>query len=177
VAADPEGVLCDVPTLLLTRLPGKPPRPAATEIDGFCRQLAETIAQIHDLRDLADARLEPYRLYYDRAHASLVRWIPANAVWTEAIDTVREPPPTTVMTLIHRDYHPENTLWSGGRLTAVVDWTQASRGPAALDLAHMRWNLVADYGQPVADCFLAYYPGHHRSRRPRPPLLGPCQPV
>jgi hypothetical protein len=61
------------------------------------------------------------------------------------------------MTLIHRDYHPQNTLWSRLRLTGVVDWTQASRGPPALDLGHMRWNLVADYGQGVADRFLACY--------------------
>jgi aminoglycoside phosphotransferase (APT) family kinase protein len=157
IAADPAGVACDVPTLLLTRLPGQPPRPVVTDIEGFCRQLAVTVAQIHDLRGSAGARLEPYRLYYDRAQASLVAWIPATAVWTEAIGAVREPPPPTTMTLIHRDYHPENTLWSRGRLTGVVDWTQASRGPAALDLGHMRWNLVADYDQRVADQFLAFY--------------------
>jgi thiamine kinase-like enzyme len=62
-----------------------------------------------------------------------------------------------VPTLIHRDYHPENTLWSRGRLTGVVDWTQASWGPPELDVAHMRWNLAADHGQQVADQFLACY--------------------
>ena len=59
--------------------------------------------------------------------------------------------------LIHRDYHPENTLWARGRLTGVVDWTQASHGPRELDLAHMRWNRVADHGQQAADHFLACY--------------------
>lgn len=54
------------------------------------------------------------------------------------------------MTLIHRDYHPENTLCWAGRLTGVVDWTQASYGPPALDVAHMRWNLAADHGRKVA---------------------------
>jgi aminoglycoside phosphotransferase (APT) family kinase protein len=39
----------------------------------------------------------------------------------------------------------------------VVDWTQASYGPPALDLGYMRWNLVADHGQAVADQFLAGY--------------------
>ncbi len=61
------------------------------------------------------------------------------------------------MTLMHRDYHPENTLWSRRRLTGVVDWTQASWGPPGIDLGHMRWNLVLDCGQTVADRFLASY--------------------
>jgi aminoglycoside phosphotransferase (APT) family kinase protein len=56
--------------------------------------------------------------------------------------------------LIHRDYHPENTLWSRGRLTGVVDWTGASHGPLAVDAGHMRWNLAISYGIDVADAFL-----------------------
>jgi hypothetical protein len=39
----------------------------------------------------------------------------------------------------------------------VVDWTQASWGPPELDVAHMRWNLVADHGRQAADQFLACY--------------------
>ncbi len=77
--------------------------------------------------------------------------------WARAVAAVREAPPPAVPTLIHRDYHPENTLWSRGRLTGVVDWTQASWGPPELDVAHMRWNLAADHGQQVADEFLACY--------------------
>jgi aminoglycoside phosphotransferase (APT) family kinase protein len=60
---------------------------------------------------------------------------------------------------IHRDYHPENTLWSRGRLVGIVDWTSASWGPAAVDTAHMRWNLALTYGLDAADEFLR----RHRS--------------
>lgn len=157
VAADPAGVHCDVPAILLTRLAGHPPRPADIDADGFCRQLAETLAQIHDVDGAAEPQLDAYRLYYDRAQATPARWMPATPVWTQATAAVREPPPPTSMTLIHRDYHPENTLWSRGRLTGVVDWTQASWGPPGLDLGHMRWNLVVGHGQQVADRFLACY--------------------
>lgn len=45
VAADPDGASCDVPAILLTRLTGHPPRPEDTAADGFCRQLAETLAR------------------------------------------------------------------------------------------------------------------------------------
>jgi aminoglycoside phosphotransferase (APT) family kinase protein len=157
VASDPAAAHCDVPALLLTRLAGHPPQAADTGADGFCRQLAETLAQIHNADGAAEAQLDPYRLYYDRARAVPARWMPATPVWAQVAAAVREPPPAAAMTLIHRDYHPENTLWSPGRLTGVVDWTQASWGPPALDLGHMRWNLVADHGQQVADRFLACY--------------------
>ena len=42
----------------------------------------------------------------------------------------------------------------------VVDWTTGSRGPGAVDLGHLRWNLVVDYGQRVADALLPH-PEHH----------------
>ena len=157
VAADPAGERCGVPALLLTRLPGQPPRAADIDVDSFCRQLAKTLALLHDLGRACEYRVEPYRLYYDREHARLPRWMPASTVWMNAIAAVRQSPAPTSMTLIHRDYHPENTLWSRGRLTGVVDWTQASWGPPGLDLGHMRWNLVLDHGQRAADRFLAYY--------------------
>jgi aminoglycoside phosphotransferase (APT) family kinase protein len=143
--------------VLLTRLPGHPPSPADAKSGGFCDQLAETLAAIHDLGRGGESRLDTYRLYYDRTDAQLARWMPTTSTWSRAIAIVREAPPTTAMTLIHRDYHPANTLWSRQRLTGVVDWTQASWGPPGLDLGHMRWNLVLDYGQTVADNFLACY--------------------
>lgn len=157
VAADPVGARCDVPAMLLTRLAGHPPRRADTDADEFCRQLAETLAEIHNVDGAAQGQLDAYRLYYDRARASPAAWMPATLVWRQATAAVHQPPPPTAMTMIHRDYHPENTLWFRRRLTGVVDWTQASWGPPALDLGHMRWNLVADHGQAVADRFLACY--------------------
>lgn len=110
VAADPDGASCDVPAILLTRLTGHPPRPEDTAADGFCRQLAETLARIHDVHATAEAQLDAYRLYYDRSRANPAPWMPATSVWEQATAAVREAPPPTTMTLIHRDYHPENTL-------------------------------------------------------------------
>jgi aminoglycoside phosphotransferase (APT) family kinase protein len=157
VAADPDGSRCGVPAILATRLPGHAPRRAEASAEGFCRQLAQTLALIHAVGDRARAVVVPYRLYYDRARAEPARWMSGSRIWARAVAAVREAPPPAVPTLIHRDYHPENTLWSRGRLTGVVDWTQASWGPPELDVAHMRWNLAADHGQGVADQFLACY--------------------
>jgi aminoglycoside phosphotransferase (APT) family kinase protein len=54
-------------------------------------------------------------------------------------------------TLLHRDFHPGNSLWLAGRLTGIVDWTSASWGPPAADLAHLRMNLVLRAGVEAAD--------------------------
>lgn len=157
VAADPAGARCDVPAIILTRLPGHPPSPADSNGGSFVGQLAETLATIHEAGRAAEALLDPYRLYFDRARAAPARWMGAGPVWAQVTAMVRQPPPATAMALIHRDYHPGNTLWSRGRLTGVVDWTQASWGPPGLDLGHMRWNLVADHGQQAAERFLGCY--------------------
>jgi aminoglycoside phosphotransferase (APT) family kinase protein len=129
VAADPDGSRCGVPAILLTRLPGHPPRSADAAAEGFCRQLAQTLALIHAVGGGARPVGVPYRLYYDRARAKPARWMSGSRTWSRAVAAVRETPPPAAPTLIHRDYHPENTLWSRGRLVGVVDWTQASRGP------------------------------------------------
>ena len=58
---------------------------------------------------------------------------------------------------IHRDYHPTNVLWRGTAVSGVVDWINACRGPAGVDVAHCRTNLEAMYGLETADQFLARY--------------------
>jgi hypothetical protein len=42
-------------------------------------------------------------------------------------------------------------------LTGIVDWAGASRGPAAIDVAHMRVNLALIDGPARADAFLHAY--------------------
>ena len=81
-------------------------------------------------------------------------------MWERAIALAHAPPPELPERFIHRDFHPGNTLWEGAELTGVVDWTTGSRGPAAVDLGHLRWNLALDYGQRVADAVLPH-PEHH----------------
>ena len=61
------------------------------------------------------------------------------------------------MTFIHRDYHPTNVLWCGGAVSGVVDWINACRGPAGVDVAHCRTNLAQMCGPDSADRFLDAY--------------------
>ena len=150
VAADPDGAACDVPALLLARLPGRPPGLPA-DMGGFLAQLAGALAPIHAVDD---GGLPDYRNYYDVASIAPPAWSRRPRLWESALALARADPPPVPRCFIHRDYHPENTLWSRGRLTGIVDWTSGCRGPAAVDTAHMRWNLAITYGPDAADEFL-----------------------
>jgi aminoglycoside phosphotransferase (APT) family kinase protein len=157
IAADTEAAVCDVPALLLTRLPGHPPALPA-DMDSFLAQLAEALVPIHAVDDDARERIPAYRNYYDPRRLEPPPWTKRHDLWERAIELASADPPAGPRCLIHRDYHPENTLWARGRLTGIVDWTAASWGPAAVDTAHMRWNLAVTYGPDVAEEFLR----HHR---------------
>lgn len=157
VAADPDGTSCGVPALLLSCLPGHPPSSAAPADATLCRELAQALAQIHAVGAAGQQDVPGYRLYYDRLQPAPPGWLPHQPIWQHAARIIQAAPPEPEPTLIHRDFHPENTLWSRQRLTGVVDWTQASWGPAALDLGHLRWNLVLDHGLAVADELLRCY--------------------
>jgi aminoglycoside phosphotransferase (APT) family kinase protein len=158
VAADPEAAICDAPALLLTRLPGRPPG-LPRDVDAFLSQLAEALAQIQAVDSRAREAIPAYRNYYHPSSANPPPWSRRPELWGRAIELASQPPPNRRSCFIHRDYHPENTLWSRERLTGVVDWTSASWGPAAVDTAHMRWNLAVSYGVDVAEEFLR----RHRS--------------
>jgi aminoglycoside phosphotransferase (APT) family kinase protein len=152
VAADPSGTFCDVPALLITRLLGHPPRPAPDDLPEYLIQFAAALLTIHATAGAASMPVyEPYTRPQDRLTP---RGAKRPGLWEHAIDAANRPAPDEPPHFIHRDYHPDNTLWAGGRLTGVIDWTSASYGPVAIDVAHMRWNLAVRYGAPVADRFL-----------------------
>jgi aminoglycoside phosphotransferase (APT) family kinase protein len=143
---DSDGSVCDVPALLTDRLPGGPPGPPGDR-DSFVRQLAEVLPAIHAVCDVP-GEIPPYRRYHENLDSIEPPWWARRPdLWRQGAELVAEdPPPARRECFIHRDYHPGNTLWSGGRLTGVVDWTQGSWGPPGVDTAHMRWNLAVGHG-------------------------------
>jgi aminoglycoside phosphotransferase (APT) family kinase protein len=97
----------------------------------------------------------PYHRFYEPDQLVPPAWSDRPALWERAFAVATGPPPDDRACFIHRDFHPGNTLWTGGRLTGVVDWVGGSWGPPSVDLGHMRVNLTADLGLAVADRFLA----------------------
>jgi aminoglycoside phosphotransferase (APT) family kinase protein len=157
IDADVNGGGCDVPALLLTRAPGtrltKP-----TDLGSFLAQLAGALPPLHGLDpERARGTLPPYRPYFEPEGLRVPDWTERPSAWRQAIEAASGPEPHEPPAFIHRDYHPGNTLWAGGRLTAIVDWTTASWGPRVVDLTHMRVNLALFFGVEPADQFLDAY--------------------
>ena len=154
LAADPVGLECDVPALLLTRLPGAPSgRP--DDFDAFVRALAEPCPAVHRA-PLVERNYETY-LASDGERIEDLRppaWAADPRVWERAFESATSEPPEAPAHFIHRDYHQGNTLWEEGRLTGIVDWTTGCSGPVGVDLAQMRINLAWGFDLETADAFL-----------------------
>ena len=155
VAIDPDGVECEMPALLMTRLAGRPliwPR----QIEHWIDDLAASAAHIH-ATPIPRASLPAYARYeLDKPKAP--SWSKQPEMWEEAIATIEKPPPTDRKTFIHRDFHAGNVLWSAGALSGIVDWLHGCWGPPEQDLAHCRLNIWCNQGPAAADALLdAYY--------------------
>jgi aminoglycoside phosphotransferase (APT) family kinase protein len=155
VAADPSGAYCDAPALLITRLPGHAPRPAPGDLPEYLIQLAAALLPVHALEGAPT--MPPYSPYSRPDVQSPPGGATRPELWEQAFEIVRGSPPEAEPRFIHRDYEPDNTLWSSGRLTGVVDWDRASYGPIAVDVAHMRCDLGLRYGIAAAGRFLAAF--------------------
>lgn len=159
IAVDRNGTRCDVRAVLMSRLPGRP-LAAPDDLDGFVVRLAEPLPIVHETPLPASAAIPDYRPYdleaARRGELHPPRRSRTPMVWERAIEVhAAPPPPGERAVFLHRDYHPGNVLWRRGRVTGVVDWVNASRGPVDADLGHCRYNLALDYGLHVADVFLA----------------------
>ena len=148
IATDPDA---ETPALLMTKLPGGLPPTELSDVESFVSQLATAEAEIHRIEP---GELPPYRPY----HRLVDRIVPADAreqrLWLAAFDHLASQDEPRGTALIHRDYHPANTLWEDGRLTGVVDWAYASVGHPDMDAAHLRVNLTVSYGRAVAEAYL-----------------------
>lgn len=158
IAVDATAEEYDVPAVLATRLPGLPDD-TPDDLDDFLIRLAEPLPVIHEMRLPATETIPRYRPYYvDNARRGELR-LPTGtrnpALWERAFEVHMGPPPAGRNVFLHRDYHPGNVLWRGGRVAGVVDWVNASRGPADADLGHCRLNLALDHGLDAAERFLA----------------------
>ena len=163
IAADSRGERCEAPALLMSYLSGRHPIRSSIPSARFLEQLATTALSLHRISEPWPGipRYRPYNELRDPRPPERTR---CPDLWHQAFTRAANTRPADREVFIHRDYHPGNTLWLRGRLTGVVDWTTASRGPAGVDLGHMRWNLVLSHGEQVAGEFLRKYCALHGER-------------
>jgi aminoglycoside phosphotransferase (APT) family kinase protein len=99
-----------------------------------------------------------FRSWADHTVSAPPEWTRIPQIWERALARFHAGEPHYNPCFIHRDYHPMNVLWNDdGSISGVVDWINACRGPAGVDVAHCRTNLAAMYGPSAADRFLDSY--------------------
>ena len=162
VAVDPDGATAGAPSLLTERLPGRGPTVAEAARPERLLVLGRTLAAIHRIgaerwTPALAAVVPRYYPFGDLADAVIPTATRRRDLWDEALHIATQPAPASPPTLIHRDYHAWNTLWDGDRLTGIVDWSSASFGPPAADLAHCRVDLATDVSIEAASAVRRAY--------------------
>lgn len=154
IAYDERGDACGVPATLMTRLPGSVEL-QPENFDVWLRGLAAAIAPVHII-DAEDFSWNYYP-YCDISRLEPPRWSSRREQWEKAFEIVGGEWPAAPACFIHRDYHPNNVVWHDGRVSGIVDWVNACRGPEGIDVAWCRQNLALMYGVAHADMFLTAY--------------------
>lgn len=137
-----------VPAMVMARVPG------TAVADPDVHRMAEAAARLHDVE--ASALGHGYFRWFDGD-----AWTPENArdteLWQWASSMRARPLPPFRGVLIHRDFHPGNVLWLRGQVSGIVDWANGCRGPAGVDVATCRGELMRIRGRDAADDFAAAY--------------------
>lgn len=152
-ALDANGLHCGFPGHLMSLLPGRVDldRVDTVSLD----RLAHMLATIHEVSPTIEVRT--YQSWAWEAKYSAPPWATDAKLWEEAFALLRTDAPDYEPCFIHRDFQPRNVLWSGDRISGVVDWVETSIGPAWLDVAHCCTNLAIAHGSETADRFAAAY--------------------
>ncbi len=149
IGVDGSGDDASHPAVLMEWIKGSPELP---------ERWVDAVAQ--NLSDLHSVDPGPITWEYSRYNAAAEMFVPAWAsdpgVWEDAF-AIAAAPPATRIGFVHRDYHQGNLLWNDGELAGVLDWLSGCVGPLAIDLAHLRSNLVMDVSSDAADAVLAAY--------------------
>lgn len=156
VALDADGEACGVSAHLMTLVPG------AVDVDrvddASLAELAWVLAAIHEVPPTIHVR--DYQSWAWEAKHVVPTWASQPDLWESAFSLLRTDPPEHQPRLLHRDFQMRNVLWSGGRVTGVVDWVETSMGPAWLDVAHCCTNIAIRHGSDRAEAFVAAYVAH-----------------
>ena len=156
LADDLAATVCDVPALLQTWLPGQPCW-RLDDLGLYLARTAETLVAIHALPLPRGHELPVYAPYAPHGPPSAKAGARRRAMWERVAAVLERPRPVSRDRFIHRDYHPGNIQWDGAGVSGVIDWLTAARGPAGIDLARMRQNLVIHVQKDTAERFAAAY--------------------
>jgi aminoglycoside phosphotransferase (APT) family kinase protein len=154
VVAHDLGVECDVPAILLSRVAGRIELSQGLA-PKLVPELARALAALHRAPVACPSIALDFKMMPNKRDKPVPAGIAApdwSRVWPllERLAFVND-------SLIHYDFHLGNAIFSGSRLTGIVDWTQACRGPRVFDVGYCRADLSMLFGLDEADLFLEEY--------------------
>ena len=154
IASDPEGEATGGWANLTSFLPGRIrlDRLGPAALDA----LADVAVAVHGVR-VADVDRPPPFAPWAPAVLEVPSWSGRPDLWAEAIERCTGPRPPTPEHLIHRDFHPGNTLWRGDAVSGLIDWAETSWGPSDLDVAHACSNFAMLHTLEDAEAFALAY--------------------
>jgi aminoglycoside phosphotransferase (APT) family kinase protein len=153
-AVDAAGTEAGVPAVLMSRLPGRVDW-WPSDVGRWLRRLAGVLPAIHAAPLPPTGLIGPFAAELPASYQP-PPWAEYPRVWERAADISRGPAPVLPEVLVHRDFHPGNVLWGRGTVSGVVDWQAACTGPAVIDVAHCRVNLLT-FGTDAAEEFTAWW--------------------
>ncbi|MCJ8010076.1 aminoglycoside phosphotransferase family protein [Lederbergia wuyishanensis] len=153
IAIEETGNLFGSYASIMTKLEGKVVL-EPDDMKSWLSGLAQALVQIHRIK--ADFS-RSYYTYQDPYTFEIPAWSGLKEEWKKVHTIIKGERPEFQECFIHRDYHPNNVLWSGNSVSGIVDWINACKGPAGVDVGHCRVNLAQLYGVKEADIFLSYY--------------------
>ena len=149
LGGDSDGQWSQHPTSLISWLDGRPDiTPRDPEL--WARELGRALALVHAV---PGGRFAGLPSVFDRRGSQAELNGPlaptVRSRWPEIIGSPE--------VFTHCDYWSGNVVWRDGRLTGIVDWSGAVRGPRGYDVGWCRLDLVVLFDERIADVFLAAY--------------------
>jgi aminoglycoside phosphotransferase (APT) family kinase protein len=150
LGGDLDGRWSEHPTSLISWLDGQPDI-TPTDPREWARELGRALAAVHTV---STERLAELPSVFDRSGGSRETLggplaAEVRSRWPEVV--------TSPEVLTHGDYWSGNVVWRDERLTGIVDWSGATRGPRGCDLGWCRLDLVLLFDEQIADDFFAAY--------------------
>lgn len=160
IAADPDGTISGLPSLLMTALEGQATLMQQDRKE-YLKSLAKTLSLLHEY----PMTTFPYFYYPYQSEEDLIlpSWTAFPQEWQALLEVRCMKQSDIPYVWIHRDFHPNNMLTKNNQVIGIVDWVNACMGPAGIDVAHCRWNLAMIYGPEAAAFFLKAYQNYSPS--------------
>ena len=157
IVADLESVWFGRPAVVMSRLPGRADL-TPNDVDSWVAALAQALAALHDtpVDGAQGAMTRPPR--FGAWHAPAGELDPLTAAAVSAV-TARPASGASERVLTHGDFHPGNVLWRRGRISGVVDWSEALLDTRWYDVAYCRASLCVLLGPDIADRLADAYSG------------------